>query len=100
MYTPLRSPLILTQGWPPHVESDVFVMHLLHHFREINKPASADEWTIQFLSQAYGQSIKEAFDDDDSGLITIAEVNRLVDSLPSALGWRSATYLSPFTKHA
>ena len=69
--------------------------HLLDHFRQIEKPSEEDSWTTDAILNANTQSIKEVFDDDGSGLITVAEVNRLVDSMPSDLGWRLALYLIP-----
>ena len=47
-----------------------------------------DEWTLEYISVSWLQSIMEAFDDDGSGYVTIAEINRFTDSTPAELGWR------------
>lgn len=48
----------------------------------------ADDWTSEFIELLYVQRIKEAFDEDSSGYVTIREVNHFTDSQPTALGWR------------
>ena len=47
-----------------------------------------DEWTLEYILVSWLQSIMEAFDDDGSGYVTIAEINRFTDSTPAELGWR------------
>lgn len=47
---------------------------------------AADAWALEYVSNARLQSIIEAFDDDASGFITIAEVNKLMSQRPK--GWR------------
>lgn len=50
--------------------------------------ARRDEWTNEFIELLYVQRIKEAFDEDGSGFVTIQEVNRFIDMQPVMLGWR------------
>lgn len=47
-----------------------------------------DDWATDFFDLLYVQRIKEAFDEDSSGYVTVAEVNRFSDLQPRALGWR------------
>ncbi|KAI8969692.1 hypothetical protein BD414DRAFT_518441 [Trametes punicea] len=49
-----------------------------------------DEWTLEYISITRLQAIIEAFDDDASGFITVAEVNTFTSSKPphwSLLHW-------------
>ena len=48
----------------------------------------SDEWAFEYISITYLQPIMEAFDDDGSGYITVTEVNRFVDALPTSINWR------------
>jgi len=45
-----------------------------------------DEWALVYLNALKAQAISEAFDDDASGFITVAEVNSFTTSRP--LDWR------------
>ena len=45
----------------------------------------ADEWCLEYLSVPYMSSVAEAFDDDGSGFIRIAEVNEFCSKIPE--GW-------------
>ena len=47
---------------------------------------NSDEWAIKFIDVTWLQPISEAFDDDASGFINIAEVNRFTSSRPA--DWR------------
>ena len=47
-----------------------------------------DDWAFQFINVSNLQSIMEAFDDDGSGYVTVAEVNRFIDLLPPDIKWR------------
>ena len=47
-----------------------------------------DLWALQYLTISRVQHLMEAFDDDGSGYVTIAEINRFTDSTPAELGWR------------
>ena len=46
-----------------------------------------DEWAFEYISIAYLQPIMEAFDDDGSGYVTVAEVNRFMEALPPTISW-------------
>ena len=48
----------------------------------------ADDWARQYVDVKYLPPIMDAIDDDGSGHVTIAEINRFTDLLPSSLGWR------------
>ena len=45
-----------------------------------------DEWALEWININRLQAIAEAFDDDASGFITIAEVNQFTSSRPK--DWR------------
>lgn len=45
-----------------------------------------DEWALEWISINRLQSIAEAFDDDASGFITVAEVNQFTTARPK--DWR------------
>ena len=45
-----------------------------------------DAWAIKYIDFMWVQPILEALDDDASGFITVAEVNRLTSSRP--IDWR------------
>ena len=79
------------------MKARLFVITLQDHYRDqfdfsINKApneaVSGDQWALEFLSVGWLDPIMEAFDDDVSGYVTIAEVNRLMDMRPSSLSWR------------
>lgn len=88
------------------MESRVFVTTLRDHFLEktqdiqfahspsdhvgddANLTGSTDDWTLKYIGVPWLQSIMEAFDDDESGWITISEVNKLTESHPPDLKWR------------
>ncbi len=78
-------------------------MTLRDHFRDVLQEAQAsvslesadpsdiklsDNWTQAYIGTHWLQPIKEAFDDDGSGYITVTEVNRFVLSLHAELNWR------------
>lgn len=46
----------------------------------------SDEWALAYLNVQRLQPIKESFDDDASGFITVAEVNTFTAARP--LNWR------------
>lgn len=56
---------------------------------ETNGKPSSDGWTFAYLTVMRLQPISEAFDDDASGFITVAEVNTLTTSRPA--DWRYAS---------
>lgn len=47
-----------------------------------------DDWAFQYISLAWLQPIMEAFDDDGSGYITVAEINKFTEAMPASLKWR------------
>ncbi len=48
-----------------------------------------DEWALEYINLNRLQAITEAFDDDGSGFVTIAEVNQFTASCPD--DWRYVT---------
>ena len=55
-----------------------------------------EEWTAEFMDLIYIQRIKEAFDEDGSGYVTVQEVNKFTEMQPKMLGWRSVSSVSAF----
>lgn len=101
----------IPQGWRRNVKARLFVMTLRDNFSDVPTRTSSavaaalgrdpaamqltDEWAFEYISINYLQSIMEAFDDDGSGYITVGEVNRFVDALPSEVKWRyTSLYLT------
>ncbi|KAI0661089.1 hypothetical protein C8Q70DRAFT_911215 [Cubamyces menziesii] len=103
--------------WRGHVKARHFVLTLRDYYRqqiETKKRARGesfitsihddDEWALEWININRLQAIAEAFDDDASGFITIAEVNQFTSSRPKgwsllhwlaywAIGWQmTATY--------
>ncbi|KAF8178104.1 hypothetical protein K438DRAFT_1978069 [Mycena galopus ATCC 62051] len=87
-------------GWRGSVKARHFVMSLRDYFQEAytSKAADgksdgqativvdkADEWALQYISVARLQAISEAFDDDASGFVTVAEANAFTSARP--LDW-------------
>lgn len=85
------------------MKARAFVMTLRDHFTDKAEgtppPTSdnntavdrdADAWARQYVDIKYLQPIMDAIDDDGSGHVTIAEVNRFTELLPKELGWRLA----------
>ncbi|KAM5543353.1 hypothetical protein V8D89_003227 [Ganoderma adspersum] len=88
--------------WPGHVEARQF----LDMQREgpcgdaaVNWIVDQDEWALEWINTIRLQAIMEAFDDDGSRLITVAEVNHFTESRPKdwslshwlaywAIGWQ------------
>ncbi|KAI0325467.1 hypothetical protein GY45DRAFT_1348843 [Cubamyces sp. BRFM 1775] len=103
--------------WRGHVKARHFVLALRDYYRQqidAKKRAQGenlatsinddDEWALAWININRLQAIAEAFDDDASGFITIAEVNQFTSSRPKdwslphwlaywAIGWQmTATY--------
>ncbi|KAI0360925.1 hypothetical protein OH77DRAFT_1517315 [Trametes cingulata] len=103
--------------WPGHVKARHFVLALRDYYRQqlelkrrkrgeqfISRISDDDEWALEWININRLQAIAEAFDDDASGFITIAEVNHFTSSRPKdwsllkwlaywAVGWQiTATY--------
>ncbi|KAM5533055.1 hypothetical protein V8D89_013270 [Ganoderma adspersum] len=100
--------------WPGHVEARQFVRALHDYYSQqldtrheerlcgdavANWMHDEDEWALEWINTIRLQAIMEAFDDDGSGLITIAEVNHFTASCPKdwslphwlaywAIGWQ------------
>jgi hypothetical protein len=52
----------------------------------INTSMNPDGWAFKYIDVNWLQPILEAFDDDASGFITVAEVNRFTSSRPADWG--------------
>jgi hypothetical protein len=52
----------------------------------INNSSDPDAWAIKFIDVMWVKPILEAFDDDASGFVTVAEVNTFTSSRPAE--WR------------
>ncbi|KAI0088301.1 hypothetical protein BDY19DRAFT_190628 [Irpex rosettiformis] len=91
--------------WRRNVKARLFVMTLRDHFAEkaqpefssgtVEKPDSStiaemseDSWAHHYVDIKYLQPIMDAVDDDGSGHVTITELNRFTEELPTSLGWR------------
>ncbi|KAJ6591119.1 hypothetical protein DFH09DRAFT_1138663 [Mycena vulgaris] len=85
-------------GWRGSVKARHFVMALRDHFQEEHKGADGqphehaamvvdkgDAWTFEYINVVRLQPISEAWDDDASGFVTVAEVNNFTTMRP--LGW-------------
>ncbi|KAJ7115777.1 hypothetical protein C8R44DRAFT_213727 [Mycena epipterygia] len=82
-------------GWRGSVKSRHFVMALRDYYQEGAEDAEAaaasgkkrnpDDWALAYLNVSRLQSISEAFDDDASGFVTVAEANAFTTSRPA--GW-------------
>lgn len=69
-------------------------MTLRDHYREHDAEESIGllgaEWALKYIDTAWLKPIMEAFDDDSSGYITIAELNSFTDAKPESLAWGGA----------
>ena len=86
------------EGWRGNVKARHFVLALRDYYLEkltsetgigtsaFSNSANQDTWAIKYIDVMWVQPILEAFDDDASGFITIAEVNRFTSSRPA--DWR------------
>ena len=90
------------KGWRGNVKARHFVLALRDHFLDkheletkgvpdvgttaINDSTNPDAWAIKYVDIMWVQPILEAIDDDASGFITVAEVNRFTSSRPT--DWR------------
>ncbi|KAH9995914.1 hypothetical protein BJV74DRAFT_883811 [Russula compacta] len=86
-------------GWRGNVKARHFVLALRDYYLEkitsetenvlsvrtsaINTSSNPDAWAIKFIDIMWVEPILEAFDDDASGFITVAEVNRFTSSRPA-----------------
>jgi hypothetical protein len=90
------------KGWRGNVKARHFVLALRDHYLEkltsetecvmgmstssIDDRTNPDGWAIKYIDIMWVQPILEAFDDDASGFITVAEVNQFTSSRP--VDWR------------
>jgi hypothetical protein len=90
------------KGWRGNVKARHFVLALRDLYLEklssetegvldmstglINSCTNPDGWAIKYIDIMWVQPILEAFDDDASGFITVAEVNHFTSSRP--VDWR------------
>ncbi|KAJ7326377.1 hypothetical protein DFH08DRAFT_941029 [Mycena albidolilacea] len=86
-------------GWRGSVKTRHFVMALRDYFQEENSKSAdgephehpttvidkADVWALEYINVIRLQAISEAFDDDASGFVTVAEVNAFTTARP--LDW-------------
>ncbi|KAI0044626.1 hypothetical protein FA95DRAFT_1496723 [Auriscalpium vulgare] len=93
-------------GWRGNVKARHFVLALRDYYvesqtsstqavRGINTLVSnndPDAWAIKFIDVSRVQPILEAFDDDASGFITVAEMNRFTSGRP--LDWSLAHWIA------
>ncbi|KAJ3554138.1 hypothetical protein NM688_g3261 [Phlebia brevispora] len=95
-------------GWRRNVEANLFATTLRDHFRDqadcseyhppfINRHLRNDEWAFEYIGIQYLQQLKEAFDEDCSGYITVREVNRLTQLLPTHLSWSLPHWIAYWT---
>ncbi|THH27686.1 hypothetical protein EUX98_g6507 [Antrodiella citrinella] len=84
-------------GWRMSVKSSHFI-HALHDLFQEQKydegllePAS-EGWTLDYLEDRWHRSIVEAIDDDRTGFVTIAKLNRFTDACFP--GWSLVRWLS------
>ena len=59
-----------------------------HNLVNNTDDSESDDWTIEYMDTKWLPSIAESFDDDGSGYITVAEINRFTQSRPDTLKWR------------
>ncbi|KAI0656679.1 hypothetical protein C8Q70DRAFT_329793 [Cubamyces menziesii] len=94
--------------WRGHVKARHFVLALRdYYFQSIADSEAAkdgtttcvskdDRWALDYINVSDTSSIAEAFDDDASGFITIAEVNHFTSSRPA--GWSLLKWLAYWTR--
>ncbi|EMD40079.1 hypothetical protein CERSUDRAFT_63568 [Gelatoporia subvermispora B] len=96
------------KGWTGHAESRQFVMALRDYFNgnlvEVKKSTirgdatsnqiARDEWALAYISPKWQHRIMEAIDDDASGYVTVAELNKFMDALPKELEWSLPCWLA------
>ncbi|KAJ6458650.1 hypothetical protein C8R47DRAFT_995099, partial [Mycena vitilis] len=82
-------------GWRGSIKARYFVMALRDYYQEgaeTDKPDTEDDWALHYLSVSRLQSISEAFDDDASGFVTVAEANTFTCGRP--LDWSLKKWVS------
>ncbi|KAI8983185.1 hypothetical protein BD414DRAFT_523114 [Trametes punicea] len=90
-------------NWRGHVKARLLLMTLRDYYRDVIEDARLaseerqiinDEWTLEYLGPSWFQPLLDVLDDDASGYITIAEVNKLMDQRPAALNWSIPRWLA------
>lgn len=82
-------------GLRDHFHDKWDVEHKKQISKEVSPMASQkDDWALGFLTISRLQAVREAFDDDASGYITVVEVNSFTRSRPGE--WRYETYCAVF----
>ncbi|KAH9891323.1 hypothetical protein C8Q73DRAFT_747277 [Cubamyces lactineus] len=90
-------------NWRGNVKARLLVMTLRDHYRDVIEDARHsserdkiinDEWTLEYLGPTWFQPIFEAFDDDASGYVTIAEMNKFMGLRPLQLKWSLPRWLA------
>ncbi|OSD05604.1 hypothetical protein PYCCODRAFT_1405323 [Trametes coccinea BRFM310] len=92
-------------NWRGNVKARLFVMTVRDYYRDAIEEAQHataaeeqnlinDEWTLEYLGPTWLQPMFEAFDDDASGYVTIAEINKFMDLRPAELGWSLPRWLA------
>ncbi|KAF8214062.1 hypothetical protein K438DRAFT_995547 [Mycena galopus ATCC 62051] len=86
-------------GWRGSIKSRYFVMALRDHYQESgedtamkSEKSSEDDWALLYLTVSRLQPISEAFDDDASGFVTVAEANTFTAGRP--LDWSLKKWLA------
>ncbi|KAJ7368797.1 hypothetical protein DFH08DRAFT_33383 [Mycena albidolilacea] len=86
-------------GWRGSVKSRHFVMALRDYYQEGGADSATkteqpheDDWALDYLNVSRLQPISEAFDDDASGFVTVAEANTFTASRP--LEWSLKKWLA------
>ncbi|EMD34625.1 hypothetical protein CERSUDRAFT_116799 [Gelatoporia subvermispora B] len=90
-------------NWPSHAEARQFVMALRDYLNENLDEArhtrkdlgtKVDGWALSYIGAKWQQRIMEAIDEDASGYVTIAELNKFTEALPESLQWSLARWLA------
>ncbi|KAI0043104.1 hypothetical protein FA95DRAFT_1546775 [Auriscalpium vulgare] len=90
-------------GWRGHVKGRDLILALRDHYAEhlLASPDDQDAWAITFIDLMWLQPILEAFGDEASGFITVAQINAFTTSRPAdwslpywiaywAVGWHAS----------
>ncbi|KAI9070175.1 hypothetical protein FKP32DRAFT_1586395 [Trametes sanguinea] len=80
-------------NWRGNVKGRLLLMTLRDHYREVIEDARHgtddeniinDEWALEYINPSCFQPLLAAFDDDASGYVTIAELNKFMEQRPSS----------------
>ena len=83
------------------MKARLFVLTIQDHYHDLfenvthvaaPESIASDEWALEYLGLSSLRPLMEAFDDDGSGYVTIAEINQFTDSMPKDLGWRQERF--------